>query len=159
MNKLQSNLNKFALNKNTNMKLAEKLLKVRVEKKLSKREVANKLDMDITTYGRVEKGERNLEIDKLKLLPEALGISPEEILEMLELDKSLVFNISGDYASNGSGYGYVQNLHTEDKNTIKEIKELYKDLIDQKDTLISQLQAEIERLKSDFEKFKKENNK
>ncbi len=134
------------------MKLADKLFKVRTEKKLSKREVANKLDMDITTYGRVEKGERNLEIDKLKLLPDALGISPEEILELLDLDKSLIFNISGDYASNGSGYGYVQNLHTDDKESIKELKGLYKDLIEQKDKIIEQLQSEINRLRRELDK-------
>lgn len=135
-----------------NTKLADKLLRLRMEKKLSKQEVANRLNMDITTYGRVEKGERDLEIDKLKLLPDALGIKPEEILELLELDKSLIFNISGDYASNGSGYGYVQNLHTENRETVVEIKDLYNNLISQKDQLINQLQEEIKRLKLQLEK-------
>ncbi len=135
-----------------NTKLADKLLRLRMEKKLSKQEVANRLNMDITTYGRVEKGERDLEIDKLKLLPDALGIKPEEILELLELDKSLIFNISGDYASNGSGYGYVQNLHTENRETAVEIKDLYNNLILQKDHLINQLQEEIKRLKLQLEK-------
>ncbi|MEG0761373.1 Helix-turn-helix [Chryseobacterium piscicola] len=135
----------------SNFKLGDKLLKVRVEKKLSKQEVANRLNMDITTYGRVEKGERDLELDKLKLLPDALGIKPEEILELLELDKSSVFNISGDYASNGSGNGYVQNLHTESKENLNEIKDLYNNLISQKDQLIFQLQEEIKRFKIQVE--------
>ncbi|QQV03853.1 MULTISPECIES: hypothetical protein [Chryseobacterium] len=100
----------------------------------------------------MEKGERNLEIDKLKLLPDALGISSEEILKLLDLDKSLIFNISGDYASNGSGYGYVQNLHTDDKESIKELKGLYKDLIEQKDKIIEQLQSEINRLRRELDK-------
>jgi transcriptional regulator with XRE-family HTH domain len=126
------------------MKLSEKLFKVRTEKNLSKREVANRLNMDTTTYGRVEKGESSLDINKLKLLPEALGIRPEEIIELLELDKSLVFNISGD---NGKGYGYVQNLNSDDKDTINEIRGFYSDLITQKDNLITQLQKEIERLR------------
>ena len=136
----------------SDFKLGDKLLKVRVEKKLSKQEVANRLNMDITTYGRVEKGERDLELEKLKLLPSALGIKTEEILELLELDKSLVFNISGDYASNGSGNGYVQNLHTDSQENIKEIKDLYNNLISQKDQLIFQLQEEIKRLKMQLEK-------
>ncbi|SDM00349.1 hypothetical protein [Chryseobacterium taihuense] len=85
----------------------------------------------------MEKGERNLEIDKLKLLPDALGISSEEILKLLDLDKSLIFNISGDYASNGSEYGYVQNLHTDDKESIKELKGYTRILLSKKTKLLN----------------------
>ena len=50
------------------MKLSDKLFSTRMENKLSKQEVANRLNIDVTTYGRVESGKRSLEIDKLKLL-------------------------------------------------------------------------------------------
>ena len=68
------------------MKLSDKLFSARTENKLSKQEVANRLNMDVTTYGRVESGKRNLEIDKLKLLPYALGIDAKEILELLDIE-------------------------------------------------------------------------
>lgn len=128
----------------SNLKLADKMLKMRVEKKLSKQEVANRLNMDVTTYGRVEKGERDLELDKLKLLPEVLGIKLEEILELLELDRSLVLNKSKDYALNGTASN--QNLRSDSQENLKEIKDFYNNLISQKDQLIIQLQEEIKRL-------------
>lgn len=128
----------------SNLKLADKLLKMRVKKKLSKQEVANRLNMDVTTYGRVEKGERDLELDKLKLLPEVLGMKLEEILELLELDRSLVLNKSKDYALSGTASN--QNLRSDSQENLNEIKDLYNNLISQKDQLIIQLQEEIKRL-------------
>ena|GEM_PF-5701332 len=82
-----------------------------LQKNLSKQTVADRLDMDVTTYGRVESGQRSLEVDKLKLLPEALGIGAQEILDLLGLDTRGIFNVNnGEYAS---GNGYVQNLYSE----------------------------------------------
>ena len=124
----------------SNFKLGDKLLKVRVEKKLSKQEVANRLNMDITTYGRVERGERYLEFDKLKLLDEVLDIDSLEILQILELDKTLILNITN-----------AKNPNTTDEVNLQEIKELYNNLISQKDYLIMQLQEEIKRLRAQLD--------
>ena len=119
------------------LKLADKLLKTRIEKKFSKQEVADRLNMDITTYGRVERGERYLEFDKLKLLDEVLDIDSLEILQILELDKTLILNITN-----------AKNPNTTDEVNLQEIKELYNNLISQKDYLIMQLQEEIKRLRA-----------
>ncbi|MBB4806068.1 transcriptional regulator with XRE-family HTH domain [Chryseobacterium defluvii] len=127
------------------MNLSDKLFTTRTAKKLSKQEVADLLGMDVTTYGRVESGKRDLEIDKLKLLPETLGIKAEEILDLLEIDKGNIFNISGDYSS-GSGNGYVENLYTNNE-ALTEIKNLYTELLKQKDEMIEYLKQEIEALK------------
>jgi ATP-dependent Clp protease ATP-binding subunit ClpB len=102
------------------MKLSDKLFSTRMENKLSKQEVANRLNMDVTTYGRVESGKRSLEIDKLKLLPDALGIDAKEILELLDIDKGNTFNINNEeYAS---GNGYVENYYMENKEVLNELK-------------------------------------
>lgn len=122
------------------LKLADKLLKTRIEKKFSKQEVADRLNMDITTYGRVERGERYLEFDKLKLLDEVLGIDSLEILQILELDKTLILNITN-----------AKNPNTTDEVNLQEIKELYNNLISQKDYLIMQLQEEIKRLRAQLD--------
>ncbi|GAA4158648.1 hypothetical protein GCM10022217_20190 [Chryseobacterium ginsenosidimutans] len=131
------------------MKLSDKLLTTRTAKKLSKQEVADMLGMDVTTYGRVEAGKRNLEIDKLKLLPEALGIEPKEIIDLLEIDKGNVFNIgNGENATgNASGNGYVENIYTENTENLVEIKNLYTELLQQKDSMIEYLKKENEELK------------
>lgn len=130
------------------MKLSDKLFSTRMENKLSKQEVANRLNMDVTTYGRVESGKRNLEIDKLKLLPDALGIDAKEILELLDIDKGNTFNINNEeYAS---GNGYVENYYMENKETLNELKILYQDIIKQKDDIIRILQKENESLKESF---------
>jgi transcriptional regulator with XRE-family HTH domain len=131
------------------MKLSDKLLTTRTAKKLSKQEVADLLGMDVTTYGRVEAGKRNLEIDKLKLLPEALGIEPKEIIDLLEIDKGNVFNINStneEYAS-GNGIGNIENFYTGNAESLAEIKNLYTELLQQKDNMIEFLKKENEELK------------
>ncbi|ANF51697.1 hypothetical protein A0O34_14805 [Chryseobacterium glaciei] len=134
------------------MKLSDKLLTTRTAKKLSKQEVADMLGMDVTTYGRVEAGKRNLEIDKLKLLPEALDIKVEEILDLLEIDKGNIFNINNGEHATGSGIGNVENFYTESKETLAEIKNLYTELLKQKDMMINHLKQENEALKSALKK-------
>jgi len=129
------------------MNLSDKLFTTRTAKKLSKQEVADLLGMDVTTYGRVEAGKRNLEIDKLKLLPETLGIKAEEILELLEIDKGNIFNINNTNEEYASGNGYVENFYTENRENLTEIKNLYTELLQQKDEMINFLKKEIEDLK------------
>lgn len=129
------------------MKLSDKLFTIRTSKKLSKQEVADMLGMDVTTYGRVESGSRNLEIDKLKLLPQALGIKVDEILDLLEIDKGNVFNITNTNEENASGNGYVNNLYAENKESLSEVRSLYSELLNQKDLMIEFLKQENETLK------------
>lgn len=127
------------------MKISDKLITTRTSKKLSKQEVADFLGMDVTTYGRVEAGKRNLEIDKLKLLPEMLGINAEEILDLLEIDAT--FNINNGEHATRSGIDYVENFYTENRDTLSEVKNLYKELLNQKDMMIEFLKQENETLK------------
>lgn len=134
------------------MKLSDKLFTTRTAKKLSKQEVADMLGMDVTTYGRVEAGKRNLEIDKLKLLPEALGIEPKEIIDLLEIDKGNIFNINTTNEEYASGNGYVENFYTENRQALSEIKNLYTELLKQKDEMIEFLKKENETLKNALKK-------
>lgn len=134
------------------MKLSDKLLTTRTAKKLSKQEVADMLGMDVTTYGRVESGKRNLEIDKLKLLPEVLGIKVEEILDLLEIDRGNTFNINNGEHVTGSGIGNIENFYNENQDTLAEIKNLYTELLKQKDIMIDHLKQENEALKSALKK-------
>ena len=131
------------------MKLSDKLFSTRMENKLSKQEVANRLNMDVTTYDRVESGKRSLEIDKLKLLPDALGIDAKEILELLDIDKGNTFNINNEEYASGNG-GYVENYYMENKEVLNELKLLYQEIIRQKDDIIKILQKENESLKESF---------
>ena len=131
------------------MKLSDKLFSTRMENKLSKQEVANRLNIDVTTYGRVESGKRSLEIDKLKLLPDALGIDAKEILELLDIDKGNTFNINNEEYASGNG-GYVENYYMENKEVLNELKLLYQEIIRQKDDIIKILQKENESLKESF---------
>ncbi|WP_428069842.1 helix-turn-helix domain-containing protein [Chryseobacterium gambrini] len=130
------------------MKISDKLFSVRTAKKLSKQEVADLLGMDVTTYGRVEAGKRNLEIDKLKLLPDALGIKVEEILDLLEIDRANTFNITNGENSTGNGIGSIENFYTGNSEALTEIKNLYTELLQQKDSMIEYLKQENNELKN-----------
>jgi transcriptional regulator with XRE-family HTH domain len=130
------------------MKISDKLFSVRTAKKLSKQEVADLLGMDVTTYGRVEAGKRNLEIDKLKLLPDALGIKVEEILDLLEIDRGNTFNITNGENSTGNGIGSIENFYTGNSEALTEIKNLYTELLQQKDSMIEYLKQENNELKN-----------
>ncbi len=65
---------------NNKIEIYERVKLIRVEKKLSREEVASKLDLSVTAYGRIERGGTELSMSRLEQLAEIFGVEKDELL-------------------------------------------------------------------------------
>ena len=67
-----------------NMKLNEKIRIIRTSKELKRELVAEKLGIDVVNYGKLERGETKITIEKLEKIAEILNVSVQEIFDFEE---------------------------------------------------------------------------
>jgi transcriptional regulator with XRE-family HTH domain len=108
---------------------AENIKKFRELKNMTRDEVADKLEMSVSGYSKLERGEVDITLSKLYRISEILEVSVSQILNF---DASQIFNISH---SNGAN-GYVNEYHQHNADEYK-------------DKYIKLLEAEVERLKNE----------
>ena len=65
-------------------RFAQNLRRVREERNLSQEALADAAGLHRTYVGSVERGERNISIDNIERLANAVGLSPAEMLEVIE---------------------------------------------------------------------------
>ena len=65
---------------NSQTKLGENIKKIRLEAKLTQKQVADKADMNVNYFARIERGEENLTFEVLEKIVKALKIKSSEIL-------------------------------------------------------------------------------
>jgi transcriptional regulator with XRE-family HTH domain len=107
--------------------VVENIKKFRELKNLTRENLADQLDMSLSGYSKLERGEVDLTISKLYRISEILEVSVSQILNF---DASQIFNINNSTGANG----YVNEFHQHNSD---EYKEKY----------IKMLESEIERLK------------
>lgn len=107
----------------------ENIKKFRELKNITRDELADKLEMSLSGYSKLERGEVEITLTKLYRIADILEISVSQILNF---DASQIFNIK-DYG--------VANVDIESQTNN------YTDVY--KDKYIKMLEAEIERLKSE----------
>ncbi len=64
------------------MSVNEKIKLVRQAKGLTQESVAEKLGMSVTTYGDIERGDKDLKISRLQDIADALDIKASELLDV-----------------------------------------------------------------------------
>ena len=64
---------------NSQTKLGENIKKIRLEAKLTQKQVADKADMNVNYFARIERGEENLTFEVLEKIVKALKIKSSEI--------------------------------------------------------------------------------
>lgn len=109
----------------------ENIKKFRELKNLTRDELATQLDMSLSGYSKLERGDVELSVKRLYQIATILEISPSQILNF---DASQVFNISNN-----------QNVHA--GNHSEQQGNFYYDEMAKK--YIAVLEAEIERLKAE----------
>ena len=62
--------------------VAARIRTLRVAKGYSQEAMALQIKMDRSFYGRVERGEKNLSLLKMKLIADALGLTPAQLLDI-----------------------------------------------------------------------------
>ena len=116
------------------MKTNEKIRLLRNEHEWSQKEMAEKLQMSVNGYSKIERGESNLNMERLQQIAETLGVSLNELLPTN--DGNIVFMINSD------------NYHSSFYNngdTSEEIEKL-KMPLQHKDELLAQQARELATL-------------
>lgn len=106
-------------------------------------EVAEKLGMSTTGYAKIERGQTNVSVEKLKQIAAIFNINVAQLLD--DDEKFVIFSI-GDNHSNYNHFGMNEKLAAENEKLKLEV-ELKNQLLTQKDNEIRSLQEIINLLK------------
>jgi transcriptional regulator with XRE-family HTH domain len=98
------------------MLVGNKIKKIRELKNLTQEHVSEQLGMSQSSYSKLENGETDIPIERLKQISTLFGLKPEDILSF---DENMVFNVM----YNKTGNGFVINQMSENE------KKLYEDQI------------------------------
>lgn len=112
------------------MNIAENIKKFRELADISRKEMAAHLELSLSAYSKIERGETDLTISKIEKIAQVLNI---ELSQLMNFDASQIFNISGNQN--------VQAVAPKAQNM-----NFYGD--DYKEKYIKMLEAEVERLKT-----------
>ncbi len=78
------------------MQVHEKLRVMRLCKGWTQEALADKLGWAVNTYAKIERGESDVKLDKLKQIAEAIGV---DVSELLSLNEKAVFNFAENCTS------------------------------------------------------------
>ena len=123
----------------------EKIRKVRESKSWSQEQMAEKLNMSLNGYAKIERGETKLYLDKLEQIAQVFDI---DVVELMQSDgKNICFQIESPLGSVYQGGGETQLLiEIERLSHANEKEELLKKLLEQKDSEIITLRKFIESI-------------
>ena len=123
---------------------SENIKKFRELRNLSREQVASELDMSLSGYSKIERGETELSLGKLNKIALVLGVDPAQILSF---DASQVFNISNN--ENVNAGMKTQNVY----NCEGEVLNKYTKLLEEE---IVRLKEQVSVLKEEIRKLNKE---
>lgn len=117
-------------------KIGNSLRKIREIKGLKQETVAKKLGLTTNGYGKIERGESNLNLDRLNQIADVFGISTQDILNF---DESVIYNIQS--MNNSAPHGTVNNFSlSEEERRILNIQiEALTNLVEKQNKLIDLL--------------------
>jgi len=128
------NINKY-------QKIGDNLRKIREIKGIKQESVAKQLGITTNGYGKIERGESAINIDRLEQIATILGISA---MDIMQFDESIIFNINT--MSNSAPNGIVNNysLTTEERDLLlAQIKSL-NEVVERQNKLIDLLMNKIQ---------------
>ena len=111
------------------MNIGDNIKKFRELKNFTREKMAADLDLSLSGYSKIERGEIDLTLSRIQQISQILGV---DISQILNFDASQIFNVSNNKVVQGLG-AKAENIHF----TGDEYKEKY----------IKILEAENERLK------------
>lgn len=135
------------------MRINEKIRQLREQHQLSQENMADKLGMSVTGYGKIERGEVRSNLSRLEQISEVFDMDICELLSFGENDK-VYFNNTVSYSNHSNNFLFAVG----NDNLEKVIQQLqlmlnYKDeLLAQKDKIINGLEREVELLRKLQEK-------
>lgn len=124
------------------MSVNEKIRKIREAKDWSQEQMAEKLNMSLNGYAKIERGESKIYLDKLEQIAQVFDI---DVVELMQSDgKNICFQIESPLGSVYQGGGETQLLIEVERlklalSHLREKEELLNKLIEQKDSEIKAL--------------------
>ncbi len=118
------------------MKTGEKIRLIREIKQISAKQMADDLDMSLSGYHKIERGDVKLTTEKLETIAGVLGVEAKDLLDSV----NLVYNFHEGAVSHNSGYGYHVHALPE------ELKGLYEDKIKLLEEQVQMLKEKIKGL-------------
>jgi transcriptional regulator with XRE-family HTH domain len=118
------------------VKIGDRLKRIRELKGKKQESVARELGLSTNGYGKIERGESSLSLDRLEKIARVLDVSA---LDILKYDDSIVFNINtmNSSAPNGIVHNYALN-EEERRMLVEQIKTLH-NLLNSQAALIDSL--------------------
>jgi transcriptional regulator with XRE-family HTH domain len=126
-----------------NTEVLKKIKKLRRERFISTIDMAEKLNIDVTAYTRLESGNTLTWAKYLEDILVIFEIEPADFFKGIE-SKVNIKNKTGSYGGNL----HVENLYAKDKSQENKIFELYAERLNEKDKLIEKLYNIIDKLNS-----------
>lgn len=134
------------------MNLQEKIKTLREINQLTQEDMAEKMNMSLNGYARIERGETKLSLEKLEQIANIFNMDALEFMQTANKGVYFLLNDSVDnnnvtyYGNNESNALEIERLKLiiQNKENIIEFKD---ELLKSKDTLLTQKQQEIESLK------------
>lgn len=118
------------------MELKEKIRMFRELHHLSQEEMANRMNMSLSGYAKLERGETKLHYDKLVQIAQIFNI---DVVDLIDSNKSVIFCMNEN-----SDYIYTHYNNTNEALALE--NEKLKLVISHKEELLAQKQKEIESL-------------
>ena len=131
------------------MSVNEKIRKIREAKDWSQEQMAEKLNMSLNGYAKIERGETKLYLDKLEQIAQVFDI---DVVELMQSDgKNICFQIESPLSSVYQGGGETQMLIEIERLKLelshaREKEGLLNKLLEQKDTEIKILKDLLKRI-------------
>lgn len=117
------------------MKTGEKIRLIREIKQISAKQMADDLDMSLSGYQKIERGDVKLNTEKLEEIAKQLGVDSKDLLD----SSNITFHITNN-AQSTNGYHNTINFPAE-------LKQLYEDKIRLLEDKVFYLEEENRRLK------------
>jgi len=111
--------------------------KLRERRGFSQEFVAEKLGINQSTYGKLEKDMSNITLDRLYKIADVLE---EDITTLLDIGKKNIFN-----NQTNQGNGYVETINNDYKTLVEELKLAYEKVFVVKDEQIELLKSFLEK--------------
>jgi DNA-binding helix-turn-helix protein len=133
------------------MSVNEKIRKVRESKAWSQEQMAEKLNMSLNGYAKIERGETKLYLDKLEQIAQVFDI---DVVELMQSDgQNICFQIESPLGSVYQGGGETQMLIEIERLKLelshaREKEGLLNKLLEQKDDEIKMLKDVISNIKA-----------
>ena len=133
------------------MSVNEKIRKIREAKDWSQEQMAEKLNMSLNGYAKIERGESKIYLDKLEQIAQVFDI---DVIELMQSDgKNICFQIESPLGSVYQGGGETQLLIEVERLKLalshaREKEELLNKLLKQKDDEMKSLKELVNFIKS-----------